>query len=96
MKKSSLHFQLPVTILREKKSFVAYSPVIELSTSGKTFEQAERRFVEAAMLFFEEINKKGTLEDVLSELGWQKIKKGWSPPYVVSQQQETIRVPLNA
>jgi len=42
--------------------------------------------------FFEELIKKGTLEEVLRDLGWRKIKKRWTPPVVVSQEFQTIQV----
>jgi len=92
MKKISFQFRLPVTFLREGKRFVAYSPALDLSTSGKTFKEAQKRFFEAAMIFFEEIAKKGTFDEVLANLGWQKVKKDWQPPMIVSQKLETLNV----
>jgi predicted RNase H-like HicB family nuclease len=44
-----------VAILREGKRFVAYTPALDLSTSGKTQAEAKARFQEAAELFFEEL-----------------------------------------
>lgn len=85
-----IQFNLPVTILKEGKRFVAYSPALDLSTSGKTFKETQKRFVEAAMIFFEEIIKKKTIDEVLGDLGWKKSKKEWQPPVVVSQKLETI------
>ena len=92
MAKINFHFSLPVTFLKEKARFVAYSPAIDLSTSGKTFKQAKERFAEAAMLFFEEIYKKGTVDEALGDLGWEKRDKEWRPPVVVSQEPEMISV----
>ena len=89
-------FNLPVTILREGKRFVAYSPALELSTSGLTFAQAQNRFIEAAQLFFEEINARGTTSAALEELGWEKIKHKWHAPNLVSQTVKTIRIPIAA
>ena len=92
MKKVNFQLVLPVTFLKEKTRFVAYSPVIDLSTSGKTFKQAKERFAEAAMLFFDEIYKKETMDEALADLGWEKHKREWRPPVVVSQEPETISV----
>jgi len=61
-------FNLSVIFLREGDSFIAYSPALDLSTSASSFEKARSRFSEAARLFFEEIIKRGTLEEVLQEL----------------------------
>ena len=88
-------FKLPVIFLREKKKFVAYSPVLDLSTSGKTFKEAQKRFIEIAAIFFKEIIGKGTINEVLEDLGWQRAKKEWRPPVMVSNQSETINIPVN-
>ena len=93
MKKAGLEFKLSVSILREDKSFIAYSPALDLSTSGKTYEEAKERFNEVVGIFFEEIIKEGTLEEVLQDLGWKKIKRKWNPPIVVSQESQTVLVP---
>jgi len=45
----------------EGDKFVAYSPAIDLSTCGDTEEQARKRFIEAASLFFDEIISMGTV-----------------------------------
>lgn len=94
-KSKLLHLNLPVTFLREKKRFVAYSPALDLSTSGKNFEEAQKRFVEIARLFFDEIINKGTVDEILENLGWEKIKAHWQPPVVVSQQPETVSIPVS-
>jgi hypothetical protein len=61
---------------------VAYSPAIDLSTCGDTDEQARKRFVKAATIFFGEIRKMGTLDEVLFECGWLKLPKhqDWMSP----------------
>ncbi len=58
MKKMMLHLNLPLSIFKEGKTYVAYTPVLDLSTCGKTFAEAERRFNEAVEIFFEEMLKK--------------------------------------
>lgn len=92
MTKIALQFQLPISILREGKTYVAYTPALDLSTSGKTFDEAKIRFEEIINIFFEEILIKGTLKEVLTELGWQKIHAKWVPPIVVSQEFHTFKV----
>lgn len=96
MKKLQYQLSLPVSVLREGDSFIAYSPALDLSTVGETFEQAKARFDEAVQIFFEEISSKGTLNEVLSELGWQKQNKYFVPPAVVSHETEKFSVPCFA
>ncbi len=91
MKKNiDLQFKVPVSVIKEGKNFVAYSPVLDLSTSANTFEKARERFAEIVCVFFEELIRKGTLGEVLLDLGWQKIQKKWNPPVVVAQDFQTV------
>lgn len=90
MDKINLQFKLPVSVIREGKKYIAYTPVLDLSTSANNFESAKKRFGEIVCIFFEELIKKGTLEDVLRDLGWKKIQKNWNPPVVVSQEFHTV------
>ena len=92
MKNLKLKFTLPVSILKENDSFIAYTPALDLSTCGDTFEEAKKRFSEAVNIFFEEVVRKGTLEDVLSDLGWKKVQSHWNPPVVISQESQNITV----
>ena len=86
---------LPVVFFKEDKKFVAYSPALDLSTCGDSFEHAQKRFDEAARLFLEELIKMGTLDEVLQECGWQKVSRPvptWVPPAFVGKTQEHINV----
>jgi len=89
--------ELPVVIFKEGKKFVAYTPALDISTCGNTFEQARKRFVEAVEIFFHEILEMGTLEEVLRECGWQKIlkpRKQWVPPHIIAQVQQEVKIPI--
>ena len=92
MIKLKLNLQLPISIFREGKHFIAYTPVLDLSTSGKNYDEVKKRFKEAVSIFFEELVKKGTLDEVLESLGWQKIKKQWTPPFLISQESQMIQL----
>lgn len=91
-----LNVNIPITFFREGDTFIAYSPVLDLSTSGKNFEKAQKRFTEIVKIFFEEIIEKGTTDEVLSGLGWQKIKSHWSPPIPISHDITNIPIPLSS
>lgn len=90
------HIKLQTITLREGKRFVVYSPALDLSTSGTNIEEARKNFEQVVVIFFKELNKKGTTEEVLSELGWHKEKKEFKPPIVISQQSLNIGVPVCA
>lgn len=70
MDKSIQAVNLPVSFLREADQFVAYTPALDLSTSGNTLEEVKKNFAEAVDIFFKEIISMGTLEEVLLDLGW--------------------------
>lgn len=93
MDKLNLQIKLPVTIIREGKKFVAYTPALDLSTSGKSYNEVKERFKEVVSIFFEEISEAGTLGDVLKDSGWQKLKKQWLPPLVISQETGAVSIP---
>lgn len=93
MSADKLMFNLPVVITKQNKRFVAYTPALDIATSGKSQKEVKARFVELANLFFEEIIEAGTADDVLSELGWRKVQKKWNPPQVISAQSIGLRMP---
>ena len=66
MKKLDMKISLPIVVFREGTSYVAYSPVLDLSTSAKTYKKAQERFSEAVNIFFDELVLLGTVDEVLS------------------------------
>jgi hypothetical protein len=93
---ASIKLSLGVQIMKQGKRFVAYTPALDLSTSGRTLKEAQKRFGEAVNLFFEEIIEQGTVDRVLKDLGWQKERHQWQPPQVVSQSDVSLKVPVFA
>ncbi len=91
-----MNLKIPVTVFKEGQSFIAYSPVLDLSTSGKSFPEVQRRFGEAINVFFEELLEMGTLDEVLTDLGWTKTKNQWSAPLPISHEFTNVSIPLHA
>lgn len=91
-----LSLQVPVIITKQGRRFVAYTPVLDISTSGKTEKEVKGRFEELVGIFFEEIIQAGTTHDVLSELGWRKEQKKWMPPKLISTKSIGLRLPALA
>lgn len=88
--------KLPVTILKQGKRYVAHSPALDLSTSGKSEREVKKRFEQIVGIFFDELVEVGTLDEVLTELGWKKVAKQFQPPQIVSQKSINVRVPVMA
>ena len=94
--KKFIDINLTLSILKQGKRFIAYSPALDLSTSGKSKQEVKKRFSEAARIFLEELDRAGTINDVLKELGWQQVRKQWTPPQIVSQEALGFRMPVMA
>jgi predicted RNase H-like HicB family nuclease len=93
---NTMSYKLPVVITKQNKRFVAYTPALDISTSGKSKKDVQQKFIELINLFLEELFAAGTANDVLTELGWTKRQKHWSPPRVISSESIGIRVPSAA
>jgi predicted RNase H-like HicB family nuclease len=94
--KHPISYSLPVTIFREGDAFVAYTPALDLSSAGKTEADARRMFGEAVEALFEELSEMGTLDGVLGDLGWKKMKRGFEPPKVVDHSLMSVQIPAVA
>ncbi len=90
----NMNFKLPVNIMKQGKSFVAYSPVLDISTAGKSVKDVQKKFIDLVNIFIEEITEAGTINEVLTELGWKKVKKNWNPPKIVSHISVGIQMPV--
>ena len=92
----NLSFKLSLVVSKHGKRFVAYSPALDISTSGKTEKEAKKRFSETVQIFLEEIFEAKTANEVLSELGWKKIQKVWVPPKIISSPYVSLSMPTMA
>ncbi len=94
MKVKGSNIKLPVSIFREGKAFVAYTPVLDISTCGDTLAEAKRRFNELVWIFFKELKRKGTTDEVLTSFGWRKVGRSLVAPVEVDHRIESVRVPV--
>jgi hypothetical protein len=88
----NVEVNLPVAFIEEAGQVVAYTPALDLSTVGKDETEAKERFGELVRIFFADLIENGTIDTVLSELGWVKTESQWRPP-VISQESVNVRVP---
>lgn len=94
---------LTLILMQENDYVIAYCPALDLSSQGKTREEAVKAFDEACSLFLEESKRMGTLDQVLIDCGWRKEKSvaksssskpRWSPPVVIGNIQEQVAIPV--
>ncbi len=91
--------KIPVVFFREGKSVVAYTPILDFSSCGDSLADAQRRFSSGVKMFLDELIEMGTLDQVLTELGWKKSehpRKEWIPPHLLKHTQMDIKIPAYA
>ena len=84
-----MDIQFTTQILKEGDTFVAYAPELDVSSCGKTIQEAKVHLAEAVTLFIEEAERMGTLQDILEEAGFTKEAAGWKAPEIVVQEKNT-------
>ena len=93
-----LSTKLQVHIFKEGNQFIAYCPAFDISTSADTFDEVKKNFEELLDVFIKEVMQKGTLEEVLLDCGWQKVKTPrlhWQPPQrqFIAEIEEEVNLP---
>lgn len=96
MLKKAAEGSIPVFFLKEGEYYIAYTPAVDLSTAGKTFEEAKKRFHEAFSLFMEELVAAGTVDEVLQGYGWKRVHGRPVPPMYVGHSSESVKIPIGA
>jgi predicted RNase H-like HicB family nuclease len=81
-------------ILKEGKTYVAYSPELDVSSCGSTRERARRNLLEAVRLFLQEAERMGTLEQILQEAGYVRHKQKLKGPKFITAQPVSLSLPL--
>ena len=85
-----MDIQYTTQILKERDTFVAYAPELDLSSCGKTIQEAKVHLEEAVTLFIEEAQRMGTLQEILEEAGFTKEAAGWKAPEIVVQEKTRL------
>ena len=87
----NIDLKIPVSVYKENGAFVAYSHVLDLATSADTHEEVQEQFNEAVGILLESLIEKGTLEEVLQDLGWKKKGLNYRPPVLISQEMQQVK-----
>ena len=70
----------PVQIITHGRFFIAYSHKLDLSTTGKSEEEAVGHFGAIVKISEKGATKKTGLDSALTGLGWTRKQKRWAPP----------------
>lgn len=92
MKKTKIDFDIPLLFMKEGSIFVAFSPGLDLYEHGDSYEDVFDAFRRKLTVFFSELVKMGTLEKVLLDCGWTKIKNRLTAPQIIDRKIESVHV----
>ncbi|OGK11175.1 MAG: hypothetical protein A2Y63_03365, partial [Candidatus Riflebacteria bacterium RBG_13_59_9] len=73
-------------------AFVAHCPQLDVSSCGKTVEEARANILTAVRLFLEEAARMGTLREILDEAGYVPEKGHECPPKLVSTESMAVSI----
>lgn len=94
---TQVEIELPVAFIEEGDTVIAYTPALDLSTSGSSRTEALKMFSEVVRIFFDDLMENNTADEVLPALGWTKadVKSSWQPPKI-SQESVGVKMPVFA
>jgi len=80
-------------VWKEGASHVAYCPELDVSSCGKTANQAKARLREAVALFIEEAFRMGTLDEILTESGFERRGKTYRQRPILAREKLRLTLP---
>lgn len=82
-----LELEFDGIVFKEGETYVSYSPKLDVSSCGNTIDEARKNLKIAVGLFLEEAERMGTLEDILSEAGYEMNDFNcWMAPRIVASE----------
>jgi len=66
-------FQLFGVLKKQNGWHIAHCPPLDITTQGRTEEEAKKNLIEASELFVISCFERGTFEQALRELGWRVV-----------------------
>jgi predicted RNase H-like HicB family nuclease len=81
-------------VWKEGPTFVSYTPELDVSSCGDSVAEARARLREAVSLFLEECSRRGTLEAILAESGFERRGKSYRPRRIIARAKFRLAVPL--
>jgi len=85
--------EVPVEVHKGSTAFIARCPIFDVSSQGKSPEEAKKNLVDALFLFVTTCFEMGTLDEVMKECGF-KPRKAVTGKFCLKKDQELLSVPL--
>jgi hypothetical protein len=70
-----MKIQFTTQVFREGRTYVGYTPELDVSSCATTEAKAQKNLLEAVRLFLEEAEKMGSLDQILKEAGFVRHKE---------------------
>jgi hypothetical protein len=83
-----------VHVWKEGTAYVGYAPELDVSSCGDSVAQARARLREAVSMFLEECSRRGTLDTILAESGFEKRGQSYRPRRIIARAKVRLAVPL--
>jgi len=87
-------FKLFGSVKRRGSWYVAHCPPLDITTQGKSLEEAKRNLVEASHLFLISCLERGTLDQALRELGFVPLRTARAQSLPPGMFQFPVPIPL--
>lgn len=65
-----MEIEFTTQVFKEGRTYVAYTPELDVSSCGRTEDKARLNLIEAVRLFLEEAGNMGTIDQILEEAGY--------------------------
>lgn len=88
------HAKLPVVVKKKKDWYVSFCPVLDVFSQGETKKKAIENIKEALRLFLISCYKRGSLDQVLKDCGFEPIRKKSVKIKPFAKKFESVDVPL--
>jgi predicted RNase H-like HicB family nuclease len=80
-------------VWKEGATYVGYAPDLDVPSCGDSVAQARARLREAVRLFLEECSRRGTLDTILFESGFEKLGRSYRPRRIIARAKVRLAVP---
>jgi predicted RNase H-like HicB family nuclease len=81
-----------IQIFQEGRTYVAYTPELDVSSCGRTLDDARTNLGDAVRGFLKSASRMGTLDAILEEAGFVRARGRWSTPPMVTLDRFSVAV----
>ncbi|HXP81577.1 MAG TPA: type II toxin-antitoxin system HicB family antitoxin [Verrucomicrobiae bacterium] len=71
---------------------MSYTPELDVSSCGDSVAETRARLREAVSLFLEECSRRGTLEAILAESGFEKRGQSYRPRLIIARAKMHVEI----